>query len=270
MIEQPHQSQVDLRESLYNDRAIGPAPKIALPREAVTRLHGLVMDLDANVLKDNQWFPPAATAEEFFEAIQPVLNRHPILRNAEIRFTGRWLHAIVLFKETVELRTAADQNRWNGIHRVLKASIPSDPAAPSLIAMTRPVGSVNTKTGIAVKTIKPGMPIDAVLLQDWVAEVKKKPFETVALILFGERRVSPCPYCRSDGSYLDLGELVGFCYGPCRRVRIRRLSEPFMADAPAKGGAVTGEIEKAASPTQNEKEVQMSLGSPNAKDADSL
>jgi hypothetical protein len=255
MIDQSPQSQVDLREALYNDRAVGPVTQIALPREAVTKLHGLVVDLDANVLKDNPWFPPAATAEEFLAAVQPVLNRHPILRNAEIRFTGRWLHAIIMFREPVELRSAADQNRWNGIHRVLKASVPSDPAAPSLIAMTRPVGSINSKTGFAVNTLKPGEPIDAVLLQDWIAEVRNKPFETVALILFGQRRVSPCPYCLSEGSYLDLGELMGFCYGPCRRVRIKRLSEPFMFDGSIKGGAVTGNVEESARPTQNKKEV---------------
>src|SRR4051794_38005637 len=119
MTQQPAEAGVDIREALYNDRARGTADQIQLPREAVTRLWGLVVDLDANILKPNPWFPPAPTPEEFHRAITPALDRHPVLRSAEVRSTGRWLHAITWFQEPVELRTAADQQRWNAIHEVL-------------------------------------------------------------------------------------------------------------------------------------------------------
>ena len=59
----------DLREALYNDRPVGPAPRIQMPREAVTRLHGLMVDLDANILEPNPWFPPGGTPEEFHDGI---------------------------------------------------------------------------------------------------------------------------------------------------------------------------------------------------------
>jgi hypothetical protein len=86
---------VDAREALYGDRCIGTAGQVQLPREAVTRLHGLVVDLDANLLQPNPWFPPAATPEAFAATIAPALARHPVLCHAEVRDTGRWLHAIV-------------------------------------------------------------------------------------------------------------------------------------------------------------------------------
>src|SRR5262245_12835316 len=91
----------DLREALFNARPVGLASHIQVPREGVTRLWGLVIDLDANILKANPWFPPADTAETFYAAILPVLERHPVLQHAEIRDTGRWLHAILRFTEPV-------------------------------------------------------------------------------------------------------------------------------------------------------------------------
>src|SRR5262249_9197402 len=63
----------DLREALVNDRLVGPASHIQVPREGVTRLWGLVIDLDANLLKANEWFSPGDTAETFYAAILPVL-----------------------------------------------------------------------------------------------------------------------------------------------------------------------------------------------------
>ena len=36
-------------------------------------------------------------------------------------------------------------------------------------------------------------------LEAWAAEVAVRPFEEVGLILFGERRVTPCPFCCADG-----------------------------------------------------------------------
>src|SRR5262249_10770925 len=155
--------------------------------------------------------------------------------HAEVRHTGRWLHALVLFRDGVDLHSANDQRRWVSIHRALKGSVPSDPAAPALIALTRPVGSVNGKTGGVVKTIKEGSPIDASTLLGGLEEVRKRPFETLGEILFGEKRVAPCPYCAADGSHLDVGELVGFCYGPCRRIPLKQLHQPFLKDTKVAG-----------------------------------
>jgi hypothetical protein len=57
----PHPPNVDVREALYNDRRVGLVGQVQMPREAVARLHGLMVDLDANLLKANPWFPPADT-----------------------------------------------------------------------------------------------------------------------------------------------------------------------------------------------------------------
>jgi hypothetical protein len=218
---------IDTRETLYNSRETGPINQIQLPREMVTRLYGLVVDLDANLLKPNPWFPPGDTAEAFYANIRPVLERHPLLQYAEIRDTGRWLHAIVWFVEPVELRTGDDQGYWAGLHKVLMSSVPSDPAAPVLIASTRPVGATNSKTGNKVRTLKAGQPVPASLLEDYRKEVVSEPFKVVGTALFGAARISACPYCRQPGSHLDMGAQAGHCYGACRTIHLRRLFEPF-------------------------------------------
>ena len=224
-----------LREALYNSRATGPAWQIQMPSESVTRVHGLMVDLDADLLRPNTWFPPADTAERFYAGIMPVLERHPIMRYAEIRNTGRWLHALVWFRDPIELRSAADQKRWIGLHQVLIASVPSDAAAPALIGLTRPVGSVNSKTGGTVSTLKQGEAITSALFEGWVSDVHAKPFEQLGLPVFGERRVTPCPYCGKAGSHLDIGDVVGFCYGPCIKVKVNQIFEPFLKEFSRKG-----------------------------------
>jgi len=221
-------STTDLREALFNDRLVGLASHIQVPREGVTRLWGLVIDLDANLLKANPWFPPADTAETFYAAILPVLERHPVLHHAEIRDTGRWLHAIVRFTESVELKSALDQKHWTAVHKVLIASVPSDPAVPALIALTRPIDSINGKTQKPVRLLKAATEISPGVVLNWTEEVNRSPFQTLGQILFGKQRVTPCPFCQTEGSHLDLGEKVGFCYGPCRQVPLKRLFEPFL------------------------------------------
>jgi hypothetical protein len=227
----------DISEAFYNNRPVGPAPQIQLPREAVVRLWGLVVDLDADLLKPNPWFPPADTAEAFYTAIRPALGRHEALRHAEIRDTGRWLHAIIHFAEPVELKTARDQERWSAIHRIVMASVPADPSAPALVGLSRAVGGFNGKTGRPVRVLKAADEIPASVLTNWGEEVSRKPFLTLGRALFGASRVTPCPYCQGPGSHLDLGDVLAYCYGPCRQVRLARLHEPFLAASRAGMGA---------------------------------
>src|SRR5262249_31760351 len=114
---------------------------------------------------------------------------------------------------------------------VLKASVPSDPQAPQLIANTRPIGSINSKTGRQVRLLKAGTPIHAEMIEEWAQEISRKPFEALGMILFGQKRVAPCPYCLGPKSRRDLGEVVGFCYGGCGKITFKRFHAPFLKSA---------------------------------------
>src|SRR2546430_1670504 len=90
------QSLVDVREALYNDQTIGPISTIQLPAERITKLHGILFDLDPKILVSaNAIFPPAETPEAFYAGIKHILDRHPLGRSAEVRASGTGLHLIL-------------------------------------------------------------------------------------------------------------------------------------------------------------------------------
>src|SRR5262245_57428719 len=103
----------DIREAMYNEQATGPASLIQLPRERITSLHGIVLDLDPGLLRpDNRFFPASVDPRAFFEGIKPVLDRHALARHAEVRASGTGLHLIVWLEPAVEMHSADEQGRW--------------------------------------------------------------------------------------------------------------------------------------------------------------
>ena len=215
---------VDVREQLYNDGATGPIHHVQRPGERVTLLLGIMLDMDpARLAAENQWFPPADDPRQFLDNIRPALRRHPLARHAEVRSSGTGLHLIVRLDPPVELATAAAQKRWADIVRAVQWSLPSDPNAPGITALTRPVGSINSKNGATVEVLDPGRPVEPGQVIDFMEELVKAPFKTVASILLGSEHVRPCPVCRTDGSQLNVLDRVGRCYARCGKVGLAQV-----------------------------------------------
>jgi hypothetical protein len=155
------QSQVDLREALYNDGCTGTESRIQLPAARITRLLGIMIDLDPGKLNpNNRIFPPAADPREFLARIQGVLDHHPLARVAEVRNSGTGLHLLIWLDPPLELKTAGEQRYWDGIVRAVQATLPSDPNAPGITALTRPVGAINSKNGAYIEILRAGLRID--------------------------------------------------------------------------------------------------------------
>ena len=58
---------LDMREAMFNDGVTGAASRIQLPTERITRLRGLMIDVDpGKLIPDNPLFPPAEDPGEFF------------------------------------------------------------------------------------------------------------------------------------------------------------------------------------------------------------
>ena len=118
-------SHVDRREAMFNDGRTGVAGRIQLPRERITRLRGLMIDLDPGLLlPDNSLFPPAADPREFLGRIQPSSTAIRS-RDAEVRSTGTGLHLLLWFDPVVELEDAGEQRR-------LGRPDPPDPGDPAV------------------------------------------------------------------------------------------------------------------------------------------
>jgi hypothetical protein len=57
---QPTAPAIGAREVLFNERAVGPIHAIQIPAERITRLGGILFDLDPRLLiSNNPLIPPA-------------------------------------------------------------------------------------------------------------------------------------------------------------------------------------------------------------------
>ena len=217
------ESQIDLRKALFNDGRKGTAGRIQIPAERITRLLGIMIDLDPGKLNpDNALFWPSPDPRKFLDRIQGTLDRHPLACDAEMRSSGTGLHAILRLDPPVELKTAGEQRHWDAIVRAVQASLPSDLNAPGITALTRPVGSLNSKNRARVEALRPGSPIDPRRIVEFVLQMKEAPFRVVAGILLGGELVAPCPICSGEHSRLSVMDRVGQCYS-CGKVSLARL-----------------------------------------------
>jgi len=206
-------AQIDIREALYNDNPIGLASVIQIPAERITRLDAIVVDADpALLLPGNPAFPPDPDPRRFLTNIRPALDRHPLARHAEVRSSGSGLHLILRLDPAFEMKTSADQKRCDIVVRVVQRSLPSDPQAPSITALTRPIGSINSKNGALVELLEPGRPISPEQVVAFVNETAASPFRALARPWLGSDRVVPCPACLAPGSSLGVLDRKGECY----------------------------------------------------------
>jgi hypothetical protein len=225
----------DIREALYNDRPTGPAPQIQLPTSAITRLHGILFDLDPKFLQpDNEWFRPDPDPDVFLRNVSPVLNRHPLACHGEVRASGTGLHVIVWIDPPLELTSAAQQDYWNQVVKAVQRTLPIDPTMPAMTALTRPVGATNTKNGASVRCLKPGQPVSATDIEGFVQCLAAAPFRGVVQPLLGDERISPCPVCGRPESTLSVLDITGHCYGECGKVPLSRVLDRVFVNVTGK------------------------------------
>jgi len=201
----------DIREALFNGGSIGPASMIQLPLENITSLGGILIDLDPGLLRpDNLLFPPSAEPAEFHEKIKPALARHPLASQAEVRASGSGLHLIVQIDPPVELNSNGDQKFWDAIVKAVQRTLPADLNAPGITALTRAIGSINSKNGRPVEQLAAGRPVRPSEVVDFLKQLSAARFQTIGRILLGADRVDCCPRCQE--SALTLYDNRGQCY----------------------------------------------------------
>jgi hypothetical protein len=215
---------LDIRQQLFNEGRQGPASRIQLPLERITRLHGILFDLDPQLLvPGNPYFPPADEPRAFHEGIRPVLERHPLACHAEVRSSGSGLHVIVWLDPVLEFQSAEEQQIWAATIKAVQCSLPADPDAPGITALTRAVGSINSKNDVQVEVLRTGRPVSPAEVTAFAERLTRSPFRTVAEILFGTHRVQPCPICERPRSRLDALDFVGKCYNGCSKAGLEQL-----------------------------------------------
>ncbi len=222
---------VDSREQLFNGGESGPITDIQVSTERIAKLNGIFFDIDPRLCCSSQLFPKIPTEPTaFYETIaKPWLGRHPMLNLAEVRNSGTGLHVIVWLEAPLIFSTDQERQRWSGIVQVVQAVLPVDPDQPGITAVTRPIGSINSKNGATVTLLKPGKPVSAEVVVALYDEMRLSPFKTVMRILIGREKLKPCPLCLKEGSQLSAMDRVGQCYGSCGTVRLEQLYDLVLA-----------------------------------------
>ncbi len=194
----------DQREALFNAGAVGTFRQVMVRHHEVTHLRAILIEIDGECLQVGNVIEkmPADGFELYERHVRGWLDNHPVLRKAEVRFSGRWLHCILRLDTPVEIKSDRRRALWDAIVHAVQGSLPSDPAAPRLLAMTRPIGSISSKTNREVELIKTGEPVSEAEILGFADELTRHGFSTVTQILFGSTEVSPCPICRNEDSSL--------------------------------------------------------------------
>jgi hypothetical protein len=187
----------DQREALFNGGRIGTASEIAVTVQEATALRGILLEIDLECLRVGPVIkkPLRDGRELFAEVGRTWFHYHPLLRKAEVRFSGRGLHLILWLDKPIQLDSEQKRELWRHVIRAVQRALPTDPAAPDVLAMTRPVGAVNTKNGRRVETLREGQPVSEDEILQFCDDLHHRGMATVLKVLFGSESVCPCPKC---------------------------------------------------------------------------
>lgn len=225
-IAQTDESNVDVREQLFNDGKCGTIQQVSTATCLVTRLHGILLDLDFCLLKAGSFIPdPSLPAERIYQdVVSKWLERHPVLQNAEVRATGKGLHIIIRPEKPIEFLSEEDRARWDVITRIIRSVLPTDPEHRGIAGKTRKLGSINGKNGAVVRCLKEGHGIPAELIAKFAQEIAEAPFAQIVKILTGAEQPT-CPRCQEERMLVWARQ--GRCYG-CGKLTIADLFDTMM------------------------------------------
>jgi len=186
---------VDLREQTFNQGHVGPVEIVATAIQQIGQIQKIMFDIDTILLAlKGPFSPKGLSPQQFYQRyLLPWLNSHPVLKKAEVRFTGKGFHVLLCLAEPILLPSQELLSRCEGIVQVVQAALPIDVKQPGINALTRPVGSINSKNGKIVKLLRPGEPVSQQEIMSLYEDMSRRPFPTIMQIWFGSDKIEPCP-----------------------------------------------------------------------------
>jgi len=217
---------VDVREQLFNEGAVGTFEAVQRSEAMIYQPLGILYDLDPSHIQRSSITPevPTDPREFYLSVVRLWLNRHRVLAKAEVRISGTGLHVILQLSDPPQLDTDSAMDRWKGTVQVLQAALPIDTDQPHITAVTRPIGSINSKNNARVEQLKEGKKVSREELEEFYQQMSLTPFCTVFQILTGVKKLKPCPICNDPKRTLSAMDRVGRCYGGCgNKVKLSQL-----------------------------------------------
>jgi hypothetical protein len=209
----------DERESLVNDCRRGTKYEITPKVVEVTSIHAFMNDLDCKMLDPEVvGMESVESGAAFYDQhVRFWLERDPVLSKAEVRDSGHGLHVLLWLDEPIIVGDGEAQV-WDAVARGICKALPGDPNLNGIIALTRPVGAMNTKQEPhrEVKVLRSGKPVTRAEILDLNRRLSDQPAHLWMRLFFGGERVDPCPLCGKE-SLGVAGSWQCRCYG-CGRV----------------------------------------------------
>jgi hypothetical protein len=211
----------DVREATFNNREQGPANAISKPVAQVACINGFMIDLDCGILNPVVVGEGASQspAELYALHVAGWLDRDPVLTKSEVRDTGHGLHVLLWLDEPI-ICAGDDAYHWDKVARGLRNALPGDPSLNGIIAMTRPVGAINSKRAptATVTRLRDGQTVRRDEVLDLCQRLATAPARLWMRVFHGGERTSPCPLCGAADKTLGLaGNWQVQCY-ECGRV----------------------------------------------------
>lgn len=218
-------ARIDLREQLYNNGDCGPIADVQFSKERITKLRGILLDVDPKLFRKSSAIPQIPdNPEEFYRLVLLLwLSRHPVLTKAEVRCSGTGIHVILWFADPPEFNSDEERRRWEGIVLIVQRVLPADSDQPGITAVTRPIGSINSKNGAKVVQLAAPTTISSEEIISLADQMRGSPFRTLTQIVFDTDRITPCPKCGQPGTHLASHNWNGTCYGSCGKVTLTDL-----------------------------------------------
>lgn len=219
-----HTGKDDLREQLFNEGQKGIFTQVSTKVEFVTEVTAVLLDIDPALYAHSPLIPitDAAAEELYRKHVKRWIGRDSTLAKAEVRISGRGLHVLLRPMSPIVLSDDRDRERWGARIAAIQASLPIDPRQPGMNALTRPLGSKNSKNGATVRRLKKSEPISLEELEGLATRMINEPFSRLIHILTGGSKVAPCPFCRKPNSNFVAFAKSGRCY-ECGNVSLEKL-----------------------------------------------
>lgn len=211
---------LDEREALVNDCRRGTKYEITPKVVEVTAIHAFMVDIDCKILDAKVFGEESVESAEalYDNHISIWLERDPVLAKAEVRDTGGGLH-VLLGLDTPIIVSGDAATLWDDVAKGIRNALPGDPNLNGIIALTRPVGALNTKYDPPreVRQLRPGQAVTQAEILDLNRRLSENPALLWMRLFFGGEQVTPCPFCGKESLGLA-GSWQCRCYG-CGRVR---------------------------------------------------
>lgn len=203
--------KIDVCEQMFNRGETGPIREVSLSRERVTESRGLMIDVDPSILRESSLLGNVShkPTQLYHETIRGLLQRHKVLASAEVRRSGRGLHCLFWFKEPQLCDSDDARERIESTFELISNVLPGDPQQPLLNAMTRALGSTNSKNNVTVTQLATGRKITFADLEQLATDITVAPFRFVLRVWGGDE--NRCPRCR-DSDLTWVKEKVAHCY----------------------------------------------------------